>query len=59
MEKLSLATAKGLVRSAHDCSEGGLGVTAAEMSFAGGLGANIFLSDVPARSRQKRNDFIL
>ena len=59
MEKLSLATAKGLVRSAHDCSEGGLGVAAAEMSFAGGLGANIFLSDVPARSRQKRNDFIL
>ena len=28
----------GLVRSAHDCSEGGLAVTLAEMAFAGGLG---------------------
>jgi phosphoribosylformylglycinamidine synthase II len=59
MERLSLAVASGFARSIHDCSEGGVGVAAAEMSFAGGLGANIFLGDVPYRGRQKRNDFIL
>ena len=32
------AIAKGLVRSAHDCSEGGLAVALAEMAFAGELG---------------------
>ena len=38
----------GLVRACHDLSEGGLAVAAAEMAFAGGLGARIFLSRVPA-----------
>ncbi len=37
----------GLVRSCHDLSEGGLAVAAAEMAFAGGLGAEIRLGDVP------------
>ncbi len=37
----------GLVRSCHDLSEGGLAVAAAEMAFAGGLGAEIRLADVP------------
>jgi phosphoribosylformylglycinamidine synthase len=36
-----------LVRSCHDLSEGGLAVAAAEMAFAGGLGARIFLEQVP------------
>ncbi len=31
----------GLVRSCHDLSEGGLAVAAAEMAFAGGVGAKI------------------
>ncbi len=31
----------GLVRSCHDLSEGGLAVAAAEMAFAGGIGADI------------------
>jgi len=38
----------GLVRACHDMSEGGLAVAAAEMAFAGGLGARIALSQVPA-----------
>ena len=38
----------GLVRSAHDCSEGGLLVAAAEMSFAGGLGLELDLTLLPA-----------
>ncbi len=56
---LSSATDKKLVKSAHDCSEGGLGVALAEMSFAGGLGAEVFLSQVPYLSDNKRNDFVL
>jgi len=59
MRNLSAACAKGLVRSVHDCSEGGLGVALAEMCLAGGLGANLFLSDVAWRGREKRNDFVL
>jgi phosphoribosylformylglycinamidine synthase len=37
----------GLVAAAHDLSEGGLAVAAAEMLFAGGLGASIDLAGVP------------
>ncbi|OWK44397.1 phosphoribosylformylglycinamidine synthase subunit PurL [Fimbriiglobus ruber] len=35
------AIAGGLVRACHDLSEGGLAVAAAEMAFAGGVGADI------------------
>ena len=35
----------GLVRSAHDCSEGGVAVTLAESCMAGGLGADVHLHD--------------
>ena len=49
--KLSRAVAqaisKGLVRSAHDLSEGGLAVAVAEMAFAGGLGVHADLSNLP------------
>ena len=31
----------GLVRACHDLCEGGLAVAAAEMAFAGGIGADI------------------
>ena len=37
----------GFVRACHDLSEGGLAVTAAEMAFAGGLGAKLRLAEVP------------
>jgi phosphoribosylformylglycinamidine synthase len=37
--------AAGLIRSAHDCSEGGLAVTVAECCFSTGFGASV---DVPA-----------
>jgi phosphoribosylformylglycinamidine synthase len=75
MQSLSHATDKGLVKSIHDCSEGGLGVAAAEMAFSGGLGMTIFLAEVPYQVKSKkekekskskkskgenlRNDFIL
>ncbi|MBC22921.1 MAG: phosphoribosylformylglycinamidine synthase [Phycisphaerae bacterium] len=39
--------ANRLVRSAHDCSEGGLAVAVAEMCLAGGIGCRIELDTVP------------
>jgi len=44
---LHQAIQRSLVRSCHDLSEGGLAVAAAEMAFAGEIGANIDLSQVP------------
>ena len=41
-----LAIASRLVRSCHDLSEGGLGVAAAEMAFAGGFGVDLDLEQV-------------
>jgi phosphoribosylformylglycinamidine synthase len=38
---------KGLVRACHDCSEGGLAVSAAEMAFAGNIGATLRLAEIP------------
>jgi phosphoribosylformylglycinamidine synthase len=37
----------GYVRACHDLSEGGLAVAAAEMAFAGGLGARLYLEQIP------------
>ncbi len=59
MERLSQATAKGLVLACHDCSDGGIGVAVAEMAFAGGLGATVRLSEVPLGEPVGRDDFIL
>ena len=59
MDALSAATDKGLVRACHDLSEGGLGVAAAEMAFAGGLGMAIHLANVPLGSLINRDDLIL
>jgi phosphoribosylformylglycinamidine synthase subunit PurSL len=44
---LHQAIASGLVRSCHDLSEGGLATAAAEMAFAGGLGARLDVANVP------------
>ncbi len=41
------AIARGLVRSCHDLSEGGLAVALAEMVIAGGLGVEASLAGVP------------
>ena len=51
MEALSLAIDQGLVRSCHDCSEGGIGVAAAEMAFAGGFGMQLFAHGSTPRTR--------
>lgn len=39
--RLHAAIQSGMVRSCHDLSEGGLAVAAAEMAFAGGVGAEL------------------
>jgi phosphoribosylformylglycinamidine synthase len=49
--QLHAAIQAGLVRSCHDLSEGGLAVAAAEMAFAGGIGADVTrLGNDPALS---------
>ena len=55
---LHKAIQAGVVASCHDCSDGGLGIALIETAFAGGLGMNIDLNDVPYRGK-KRNDYIL
>jgi phosphoribosylformylglycinamidine synthase len=59
MDALSRATRSGLVKACHDLSEGGLGVAVAEMAFAGGLGAMVFLNSVPLGEAMAREDNIL
>lgn len=49
---------RGLIRSCHDCSDGGLGVALAETAFAGGFGMEIDLKEVPS-SGLNRNDLLL
>ena len=41
------AIAAGLLRSAHDCSDGGLAVALVESCMAGGLGAKVALDALP------------
>jgi len=56
MERLSKAIEKRLIRSCHDCSEGGMAVTLAEMAFSGGIGADIDLSLwAPPKGQPKLN----
>ena len=47
MDALSRAIREGIVEACHDLSEGGLGVAAAEMAFAGGVGLGVNLDRVP------------
>ncbi|WP_285905687.1 AIR synthase-related protein [Pseudodesulfovibrio pelocollis] len=47
-QTLFAAMQAGLVSACHDCSDGGLGVTLAEMCIGGRLGARIDLAAVPA-----------
>ncbi len=47
LRALHRAIRAGLVRAAHDCSEGGLGVALAEMCLAGQVGAEIQMRAVP------------
>jgi phosphoribosylformylglycinamidine synthase II len=59
MDTLGTVMENGLVKACHDLSEGGLGVAAAEMAFAGGLGMVIHLGQVPLGEAMNRDDYIL
>ncbi len=56
--KLHRAISKGLVRSCHDCSDGGLGIAAAEMSLAGDIGMELDLDLIPGETGM-RDDQVL
>ncbi|GJM22545.1 MAG: phosphoribosylformylglycinamidine synthase subunit PurL [Planctomycetota bacterium] len=47
MAAVHAAIERQLVAACHDLSEGGLAVAAAEMAFAGGLGMELTLDDLP------------
>ncbi|MEP9412053.1 MAG: phosphoribosylformylglycinamidine synthase subunit PurL [Candidatus Brocadia sp.] len=59
MNTLSQATNCKIIRSCHDCSEGGLAIAAAEMAFAGGYGMILHLSAVATEGGIHRDDTIL
>ncbi len=59
MDTLGTVMENGLVKACHDLSEGGLGVAAAEMAFAGGLGMVIHLGQVPLGESINRDDYLL
>jgi phosphoribosylformylglycinamidine synthase II len=59
MDALSAVMEKGLVKACHDLSEGGIGVAATEMAFAGGLGMVIHLGQVPLGEAINRDDYVL
>ena len=59
MERLSGAISSGLVRSCHDCSEGGIGVAVAEMAFAGGYGMTLNLANIPTGDDTDADDYLL
>jgi phosphoribosylformylglycinamidine synthase len=50
---------RGLVRSCHDLSEGGLAAALAEMALAGSLGARVSLRDVPRDDDADRDGILL
>ena len=56
---LSQVIQRGLVSACHDCSDGGFGVAAAEMAFAGGLGMHLDLRAMPREPDITRDDTLL
>ena len=59
IQSLNHAIDQRLIRSCHDCSEGGIGVACAEMAFAGGFGMNLDLSNVPRSNKTNSDELIL
>ncbi|MBU1933502.1 MAG: phosphoribosylformylglycinamidine synthase subunit PurL, partial [Candidatus Omnitrophica bacterium] len=58
--RLNKAIESEIIKSCHDCSEGGIGVALAEMAFSGGLGVEAFLKEAPYRVQgSERNDVAL
>lgn len=47
-----------LIKSCHDLSEGGLAVAAAEMAFAGSIGAELHLNKVPVAQKMREDEIL-
>jgi phosphoribosylformylglycinamidine synthase II len=58
-EALSEAMQRGWISACHDCSDGGFGVAAAEMAFAGGYGMHLDLRAMPREAGIDRDDTLL
>ena len=58
-EALSHAMERDWVNACHDCSDGGFGVAAAEMAFAGGYGMQLDLRAMPREAEIDRDDTLL
>ena len=58
-KRLHQAITAGLVRSCHDCSEGGLATALAEMAFAGGFGIEADLRGLPTSDDCVKNEAML
>ncbi len=56
---LSQAIKEGLVLACHDVSDGGLGITVAEMCIGSRIGAEIFLNNVPFQGERRTNEVVL
>jgi len=56
--KLRAAIKNNLVKSCHDCSDGGIGVAIAESAFSGGLGVFVDGKKIPSKGIT-RNDHLL
>ncbi|MFW5798573.1 MAG: phosphoribosylformylglycinamidine synthase subunit PurL, partial [Planctomycetota bacterium] len=59
LQAVESAIRKRLVRSCHDLGDGGLAVGLAEMAFAGDLGAEVALTDVPRTDEVTRDEQVL
>ena len=55
---LHQAISAGLVSACHDCSEGGLAASLAEMAMAGRLGARVSLADVLSDGEPRSDDWL-
>lgn len=59
MKQVHTAIEQGIIKSAHDLSEGGLGLAVSEMAFSGDIGVNIDLKYLIYISEEVRFDFLL
>ena len=60
VHRLTLAAIRrGIIRSAHDCSDGGLAIALAESCIAGGVGASIELPDECEATSDVRLDAVM
>ena len=59
IKAIAAALKQDLIEACHDCSEGGLATALAEMAFAGGLGIEALLPDIPISKDVTRYDQIL